>query len=50
MEGSDEIYGDDFFVLDKENLCAICGKDKDLARFQTVPHLYRLNFPANIKS
>lgn len=33
MEGSEEIYGDDFFILDKVNICAICGKDKDLARF-----------------
>lgn len=33
MEGSEEIYGEDFFVIDKENICAICGKDKDLARF-----------------
>jgi hypothetical protein len=48
--GIEEIYNDEFYSLDRVNECLICGADKEFARFQTVPHLYRLNFPHTLKA
>lgn len=50
FEGCEELYKPEFYLQERENICACCGATKEFARFQTVPHLYRLNFPHNIKS
>ncbi len=50
FEGCEELYNPDFYLHDRENICACCGATKEFARFQTVPHLYRLNFPHAIKT
>ena len=50
FEGCEELYNPEFYLQDRENICACCGAEKDFARFQTVPHLYRLQLPHNIKS
>jgi hypothetical protein len=50
FEGCEELYNPDFYLHDRENICATCGATKEFARFQTVPHLYRLSFPHAIKT
>ena len=50
FEGCEELYKREFYLKDKENICAVCGATQEFARFQTIPHLYRLQFPHNIKS
>lgn len=50
FEGLEELYNREFYLADRENICSICGALKDFARFQTIPHLYRLNFPHLVKT
>lgn len=50
FEGCEQLYSPDFYLQDRENICAACGATTEFARFQTVPHLYRLMLPHNIKS
>ena len=42
FEGFEEIYNPEFYLQDRENICAVCGADTEFARLQTIPHLYRL--------
>ena len=44
------IYDDQFYVVDRQNICVVCGKDKDYSRFHVVPTLYRTHFPDELKS
>jgi cation-transporting P-type ATPase D len=44
------IYDDQFYVVDRKNICVVCGKDKDYSRFHVVPTLYRTHFPDELKS
>ena len=42
FEGYEELYKPEFYLQDRENICAVCSAKSDFARFQTVPNLYRL--------
>lgn len=42
FEGCEEVYNPEFYLQDRQNICAGCGAVKEFARFQTIPHLYRL--------
>ena len=37
-----ELYNPEFYLKERENICAACSGYSMFARFQTVPHLYRL--------
>ena len=37
-----ELYNPEFYLKERENICAACAGYSMFARFQTVPHLYRL--------
>ena len=50
FEGCEELYRPEFYLQDRENICGVCGATREFARFQTIPHLYRLQLPHNIKS
>lgn len=45
-----ELYDDNFYTVDRKNICVCCGKDKEYSRFHVVPTLYRTNFPDELKS
>jgi len=50
FDGCEELYSPQFYLQERENICAVCKATKDFCRFQTVPHLYRLHLPHNLKS
>jgi len=33
FEGCEELYNPEFYLQDRENICACCGAEKDFARF-----------------
>jgi len=44
-EGHEDLY----YLLKKNNVCAVCGGSKELTRHHLVPHEYRRHFPDYIK-
>ena len=43
------LYEHESYLKDRENVCAVCGKVKEFARFQTLPILYKSHLPKNVK-
>ena len=41
---------DDYYLAANRNMCVVCGKDKDYARFHIVPSIYRTHLPESLKS
>ena len=41
---------DQFYCQENRNICVICAKDKDYARFHIVPSVYRTHMPESMKS
>jgi cation-transporting P-type ATPase D len=39
-----------YYVTERENICVICGNDKNYLKFHIVPLLYRRHFPNRFKS
>ena len=48
--GRAEHDGDEYYLAANKNLCVVCGKDKDYARFHIVPSIYRTHLPETLKS
>lgn len=49
LQSMKKLYEHESYKLDKENVCAVCGKIKEFARFQTLPLLYKTYLPYSIK-
>jgi len=43
-------FGDAYLIHPKENVCVVCGKDKELTKHHVVPHSYRRYFPVHFKT
>ena len=41
---------DEFYVEYRQNICVVCGKDKNYLRYQIIPSMYRMFFPNKYKS
>lgn len=42
--------GDDFYLAERQNHCAVCGKGDDQTRHHIVPYCFRRFFPDKLKS
>lgn len=42
--------GDEYYLSDKPNCCAVCGCPDHLTRHHIIPRFYRRNFPEGIKA
>jgi len=40
---------DKFYLVEKKNICVVCGSDEQLTRHHCVPACFRRNFPINMK-
>jgi len=49
-QGMGDLYNEQYNLVDRENRCVVCGSDKNYARYNIVPVLYRSHFPNTYKS
>lgn len=49
-QGMEDLYNEKYNLVDRENRCVVCGSDKNYARYNVVPVLYRSHFPNTYKS
>ena len=47
--GIKHLYSHPSFYEDRKNECAVCGSEKEFARFQTLPILYKSHLPKEVK-
>lgn len=40
---------DDFYLQEKENICVVCGTNKNLSKHHVVPYCFRKFFPEKLK-
>jgi hypothetical protein len=43
-------FGDPYLIHSKENICVVCGSDKELTKHHVVPRSYRQHFPVQFKT
>jgi len=47
---AENLFDDNFYTSDRRNVCVKCNKDRDYAKFNIVPSIYRVHLPENLKS